>query len=88
MKATLDGIEDDVVAIKSDIESLTHEVSTISAKMDALLLSLGITFNASNEIISNGYTAHKHTYIDTTIADTETGGSSPSNTTKITSGVA
>ena len=58
---------------KTTVGEILEEIQTINNKMDAISEILGITFSQKGTLLSEGYTEHKHSYVDTTIPDTADG---------------
>jgi len=87
LSARIDANDVDIFNISGRIDSNDVDIALINAKINTIASIFSIVFNADGTLNSEAYSVHKHSYIDSTIADTADGTGTQTDTTKTTTGV-
>lgn len=77
----------DIANISDRIDSNNADIALINKKIDTVAAIFSIVFNSDGTLSSEEYSTHAHDYVDSTIADTEDGSGTQTDTTKTTAGV-
>ena len=70
-----------------DASILSDKLDLVSNKLDVIASVLGVTFNVDGTLDAETYSTHTHGYNDETIADTDDGTGTSTDTARTTSGV-
>lgn len=87
LSARIDANDVDIFNINGRIDSNDVDIALINKKINTIVSVLSIVFNTDGTLSSEAYSTHKHSYIDSTIADTADGTGAQTDTTKTTAGV-
>jgi len=83
----IDSNDTDISNLSDRIDSNDTDIALINQKIDTIAAIFSIVFNSDGTLSSEEYSTHAHDYVDSTIADTEDGSGTQTDTTKTTAGV-
>ena len=87
LSGRIDSNDTDISNLSDRIDSNDTDIALINQKIDTIAAIFSIVFNSDGTLSSEEYSTHAHDYVDSTIADTEDGSGTQTDTTKTTAGV-
>lgn len=84
---TIGSLNEDINANTQSIDNINQSLQIIQAKIQSIADLFSITFNPNGTIANENYTNHTHSYIDSTVSDTEDGTGTQTDTTKQTTNI-